>query len=89
MDATTTVFSLSSSPPGGIVAPQTGDGAIAGNHQQPAGKRAARRIELRGVAPQLVENVLQNFLGSLRVAQNPVQDGREHAGVTVVERGKR
>ena len=39
-----------------------------------------------GAAPELVENILQNFLGRLRIAKDAVQDGREHPGVAVVER---
>ena len=62
----------------GIVPPQPRDRAIARDHQQPAGQRAARSVELRRRAPELEEDILQDFLGCLRVAQNPNQDGREH-----------
>ena len=76
-------------PPRRIVPPQPGNRAIARDHQQPAGQRAARRVESRGHAPELEENILQDFLGGLGVAQNPVEDGGEHPGVAVVERGER
>src|SRR5580698_1323791 len=35
--------------------------------------------------PELIKDVLQNFFSRLRVVKNPVQDGRQHPGVAVIQ----
>ncbi len=44
---------------------------------------------MRSRPPELIENVLKNFLGRLRIAENPVEDGRKEPGIAVIERLQR
>ena len=69
----------------GIALAEARDGAVARDYHQPARERPARGIELRSVEPELIENVLQDFFRSLRIAKNAIEDRREHARVAVVE----
>ena len=69
----------------GVVLPQARDGAITGNNHQPSGQGTSRNVKALGVAPELVENILQDLLGSLSIAKNPVQYRREHARIAIVQ----
>ncbi len=71
-----------------IAAAQARDGAIARGDYEPSGDRAARWIKLRGVAPDLEEDILQNFFGGLGVAKNAIQNSAEQAGIAIVECGE-
>ena len=71
-----------------IAAAQARDGAIARGNHEPSGNRAARWIKLRGVAPDLEEDILKNFFGGLCVAKNAIQNSAEQAGITIVEGGE-
>ena len=81
----TTVFSRISSPAAGLWRRRREMARLRAMTRSHPGNEPRAGIESRGAAPELIENILQDFLRRLRVAKNAVQDGREHPGVAVVE----
>ena len=60
-------------------------GAVARHGTQPGNKRAARRVVLTGVAPELKEDILDNFFRGGSLLENAQDQAVDEARVAVVK----
>src|SRR5580658_5876214 len=61
------------------------EGAVSRHGTQPGDKRAARRIVLIGVAPELKENILNDFFGGGCLLENAQNQAVDEARVAIVK----